>query len=410
MSTLLDRFLRYVQIDTQSDPNSQTVPSTEKQKNLGKLLVEELLALGVTDAELNEFGYLYATMPASPGFENEPVICLCAHMDTSPDVTGEGVKPLVHPNYQGQPIALPDDSSIVLSIEDDPALQHQLGNTLITASGNTLLGADNKAGVAEIMTVAERLLAAENTVKHGKIRLLFTPDEEIGRGADHVNLTKLGADFAYTLDGEERGSIEDETWNADGASVVFEGISAHPGYAKGKMVNALKVAASFLAQLPQVQSPEETDGRDGFVHPVQLRGIAEKAMVDLILRNYTLEGLADQHSLIRAAAEKAVSAWPGSQVSVSFSEQYRNMKSVLDQHPEVMDRALKAIAKVGLTPIQKSIRGGTDGARFTLMGLPCPNIFAGEHAFHSKKEWVSLEDMEMAVQVALEIVRAPSAE
>lgn len=404
-ASLLDRFLRYVQIDTQSDPSSNTIPTTAKQKDLGRLLVQELLALGVADAELDEYGYVYATISATAGCEQEPVIFLCAHMDTSPDATGTGVKPFVHPNYQGQDIALPDDPSVVLSTKTDPALERQLGNTLITASGLTLLGADNKAGVAEIMTVAERLIHGVAGLRHGKVRILFTPDEEVGRGADKVNVQKLGADFGYTLDGEERGTLEDETWNADGASVVFEGVSAHPGMAKGKLVNALKMASAFVASLPQDQSPETTEGREGFVHPVSLGGNAEQATVGLILRDFTLDGLTRQRSLIEDLAQKAAQAYPGGHVRCTFSEQYRNMKEVLDKHPHVVERALNALRRAGMEPERKSVRGGTDGARLSFMGLPCPNLFAGEHAFHSKKEWVSLEDMELAVQVALEVVR-----
>jgi len=405
-ATLLDRFLRYVRIDTQSDPASATIPTTAKQKDLGRLVVEELLALGVKDAELDEYGYVYATIPATPGCEQEPVIFLCAHMDTSPDASGTGVKPMVHSDYRGQDIALPDDPSVVLSVKTDPALGRQIGNTLITASGSTLLGADNKAGVAEIMTVAERLMQGVDGLRHGKVRILFTPDEEVGRGADKVNVEKLGADFGYTLDGEERGTLEDETWNADGASIVFEGVSAHPGMAKGKLVNALKMAAAFVASLPQDQSPETTEGREGFVHPVSLGGNAEQATVGLILRDFTLEGLTRQRALIKELAEKAAEQYPGGQVRCTFSEQYRNMKEVLDKHPHVVERALNALRRAGMEPERKSVRGGTDGARLSFMGLPCPNLFAGEHAFHSKKEWVSLEDMELAVQTALEVVRA----
>ena len=406
-ASLLERFCRYVQIDTQSDPNSTTVPTTAKQKDLGRLLVLELQAMGIADAELDDKGYVYATIPASPGAEAEPVIMLCAHMDTSPDASGTGVKPLIHINYQGQDLPLPDDPSVVVSPGTDPALLRQVGHTLITASGKTLLGADNKAGVAEIMTVAERLLRGIPGLRHGKVRILFTPDEEVGRGADHVDLAKVGAAFGYTLDGEERGTLEDETWNADGATVVFEGVSAHPGFAKGRLVNALKAAAAFVAALPADQSPEATEGRQGFLHPVAATGTAERAEVKLILRHFTLPGLEAQHTLLQALAAQAARQ-VGATLHYQSAEQYRNMKQVLDRHPHVVERALAAMRRCGLEPERRSIRGGTDGARFTLMGLPCPNLFAGEHAFHSKKEWVSLEDMELAVQVALEVVRIPT--
>jgi len=403
--SLLERFLRYVQIDTQSDPNSVTVPSTEKQKDLGRLLVAELQSMGIAEVELDANGYVYATVPATLGCEAEPVIFLCAHMDTSPDASGKDVRPLVHGTYQGQDIALPDDTSVLVSASTDPALLHQIGNTLITASGKTLLGADNKAGVAEIMTVAERLLAGVPGLAHGTVRLLFTPDEEIGRGTNHINLTKLAASYGYTLDGEERGTLENETWNADGATVVFCGISAHPGFAKDRLVNALKVAAHFVASLPHTHSPEGTQGRDGFVHPVQVSGMAEEATVQLIQRSFTLAGLAELHALSQKLAAEAVAKYQGASYTYSTSQQYRNMKEVLDKHPQVVQRAVAAMERVGLRPTLQSIRGGTDGARLSFMGLPCPNLFAGEHAFHSKKEWVSLEDMELAVQVALEVVR-----
>ena len=403
--SLLGRFLRYVRIDTQSDPISTTCPTTEKQKDLGWLLVKELLEMGVSDAELDEHGYVYATLPAMPGCEYEPVIFLCAHMDTSPDASGTGVKPLVHENYQGQDIALPDDPAVILSVSDDPALSRQIGNTLITASGLTLLGADNKAGIAEIMRVAERLVNGIEGLNHGKVRLLFTPDEEVGRGADRVNVAKLGAAFGYTLDGEERGTLEDETWNADGATVTFEGVSAHPGMAKGKLVNAVKIASQFVSLLPQDQSPETTEGRVGFVHPVSITGGAEQAKVGLILRSFTLDGLSGQKAMVDRLANEALAQYPSGKATVSFSNQYRNMKEVLDQHPQVVQRALDAMQRCGLNPERRSVRGGTDGARLSFMGLPCPNLFAGEHAFHSKKEWVSLEDMELAVQVAIEVVR-----
>ena len=406
MATVVERFLQYVEIDTQSDAASNSVPSTAKQKDLGKLLVGQLLQMGIADAELDDMGYVYATIPATGGAEAEPTICFCAHMDTSPDCSGTGVKPIIHTNYQGQNIALPDDDSVVLSPNQHPGLLKQIGNDIITASGTTLLGADNKCGLAAIMTAAEQILADPNH-KHGKIRILFTPDEEIGRGADHVDLQKLGADFAYTIDGEEVGHIEDETWNADGAVLKIEGVSAHPGFAKGQMVNALKVAATFIDLLPKTDcSPETTEGREGFVHPVGISGGQEAVEVQLILRDFTLEGLEQKRFLLDRLAHQAIKQYPESKFKLTISEQYRNMKAVLDMHPEVSQRAHEAMHRVGLVPERRSIRGGTDGARFTAMGLPCPNLFAGEHAFHGKTEWTSRQDMEAAVAVIVEVARA----
>jgi tripeptide aminopeptidase len=406
MTSVVERFLQYVVIDTQSDATSSTLPSTEKQKDLGKLIVKQLQEMGIADAELDPLGYVYATIPATAGAEGEPTICFCAHMDTSPDCSGAGVKPIIHTNYQGQDIVMPDDTTVVLRPSQHPNLLKQIGHDIITASGTTLLGADNKCGVAAIMTAAEQILNNPSH-KHGKIRILFTPDEEIGRGADHVDLHKLGADFAYTIDGEELGHIEDETWNADGAVLRFEGVSAHPGFAKGQMVNALKVAATFIDLLPKNDnSPESTEGREGFVHPVSITGGQEVVELQLILRDFTLEGLEQKRFLLDRLAHEAIRQYPESSFKLTISEQYRNMKAVLDLHPEVSQRAHNAMRKLGLEPERRSIRGGTDGARFTAMGLPCPNLFAGEHAFHGKTEWTSRQDMEAAVAVIVEVARA----
>ncbi|MGN7887349.1 peptidase T [Dyadobacter sp. 22481] len=403
MSSVLERFLRYVQIDTQSDPNSETFPSTAKQRNLSNLLAEELRALGVADAHVDDHGYVYATIPSNSDRKDIPVICFCSHVDTSPDVTGENVKPIVHRNWDGSDIILPDDHSQVLRIGELHDLDQQIGNDIVTASGSTLLGADNKAGVAEIMAAAEYLLANPQ-IKHGDIKILFTPDEEVGRGTENVDLQKLGADFGYTVDGEAIGTLEDETFSADGVKITIHGVSTHPGYAIGKLENALKIAAEILARLPKdTLSPETTQDKEGFIHPVQMEGIQEKAVLSFIIRDFTVAGLHEKEAFLKGIMEEVLKAYPNSSGEFKVQDQYRNMKEVLDQHPEVIKNALTAMERVGLNPIQRSIRGGTDGSRLSYMGLPCPNIFAGEHAFHSKLEWVSVQDMEKAVEVIVEL-------
>ncbi|MCB0617620.1 MAG: peptidase T [Saprospiraceae bacterium] len=402
--TALERFLRYVQIDTQSDPESKSFPSTEKQKNLGRLLVEELQAMGISDAELDEHGYVYATLPGNTD-KDVPTICLCSHMDTSPDCSGAGVKPIIHRNYQGGPIALPDDPSQVLRPEDHPNLLEQIGNDIVTASGTTLLGADNKAGLAEIMDAVHYFIAHPE-LKRGKVRILFTPDEEIGHGVDKVDLGRLGADFAYTVDGEKLGSLEDETFSADLAVVKIEGVSAHPGFAKGKLENAVKIASDIVSALPKDGlSPETTEGREGFLHPLQISGAAESAKIVLILRDFTEAGLKQHGELLRETVASVLQRYPRSRAEVEITEQYRNMKEVLDHYPQVSAYAEEAIRRAGVKPLKKSIRGGTDGSRLSFMGLPCPNIFAGEHAFHSKQEWVSVQDMHKAVETLVHLVR-----
>lgn len=400
--TVLDRFLRYVVVDTQSDPNATSFPSTEKQKDLARILVQELLELGVPDAHMDEHGYVYATIPSNTN-KNVPVICFCSHMDTSPDSSGKDVVPIIHRNYQGQPIVLPDDPKQVIRSEDHPDLKELIGHDIVTASGTTLLGADNKAGLAEIMDAATFLLSHPE-VKHGAIRILFTPDEEVGRGVEHVDLKKLGAKFGYTVDGERRGSLEDETFSADQAIVTVEGVSSHPGFAKGKMENALKIASEILAGLPKDRlSPETTEDREGFLHPVQFSGIAEKATIHFIVRDFVDEKLREHEDFLRSIVDKVLKGYPNSSATVEIKEQYRNMKKVLDRHPEVSAYANEAIRRAGLQVHQSSIRGGTDGSRLSFMGLPCPNIFAGEHAFHSKVEWVSVQDMQKAVETLVHL-------
>lgn len=402
--TAKERFLHYVTIDTQSDPDSPSQPSTEKQKNLGHILVQELTAMGITDAHLDEFGYVYATIPANTD-KKVPVICFCSHMDTSPDCSGEGVKPIIHANYKGQDLVLPDDKSVVIRMNEHPDLKAQMGNDIITASGTTLLGADNKAGLAAIMSAAHILLNNKQ-LKHGKIRILFTPDEEIGRGVDKVDMKKLGAKFGYTIDGETAGSIENETFSADGAVVTIHGISAHPGFAKGKMENALKMAARIVAKFPDKLSPEHTDGMQGFIHPVHIEGNIEKATIKLILRDFTEAGLKRHAKTLQRIVDSVLQPFPNSRAEVKISEQYRNMGKVLRRHPQVVANALEALQRAGFpNPIQSSIRGGTDGSRLSFMGLPCPNLFAGEHAFHSKQEWVSVQDMDKAAETIVHLAQ-----
>ncbi len=406
--SLLDRFKQYVQIDTQSDASSPTVPSTAKQKNLGELLVQQLLEMGVEDAHMDDKGYVYATVPASAGAEDKPAVCFCAHMDTSPEYSGAGVIPTLHEDYDGGEIHLPK-GGIVLTPKQFGPLKEMKGHTIITSDGSTLLGADNKAGVAEIMTAAELLMKSDRP--HAAMKILFTPDEEIGRGADHVDLEKLGADFGYTMDGATKGSLEDETFSADGATIVFRGANTHPGYAHKKMGNALKAAGVFLGSLPRSEwAPESTKGEAGFVHPYEISGGVEEVRITMILRSFDTEDLEPYAALLNTLAKQASKAVKRTSYEVIISEQYRNMKEVLDKHPHVVEFAEKAIVAAGL-PLRKSkIRGGTDGSKLSFMGLPCPNIFAGEHAFHSPYEFVSLQDMESATDVIVNLLEIVAVE
>jgi len=396
-----ERFLRYVQIDTQSDPESPTCPSTEKQKDLGRLLVSELLEIGLADAHLDEHGYVYATIPGNTD-KDVPVICFCSHMDTAPDCSGTGVKPIVHQNYQGQDLVLPDDPTQILKLKEHPDLKNQIGNDIITASGTTLLGADNKAGVAEIMDACYQLINHPE-IKHGKIRILFTPDEEIGRGVDRVDIAKLGAFAGYTMDGESAGHIENETFSADGGKLIINGVSSHPGFAKGSMESAIKIAGQIVAALPDDLSPEGTENKQGFVHPVNIKGHVEQAEIDFIIRDFEDVKLIDHANTIRRVADEVLKNFPGSSYQLTTKPQYRNMKQVLDKHPQITEYGIEAIKRAGMEPHLRSIRGGTDGSRLSFMGLPCPNIFAGEHAFHGRQEWVSVQDMQKAVQTILHL-------
>ena len=404
MNTTLDRFLRYVQIDTQSDPESPAQPSTEKQKDLSRLLVQELQEMGVADAELDEYGYVYATIPSNTD-KKVPVLCFCAHVDTAPDCSGKDVKPLVHRNYQGQDIVLPDDHSIVIRMSEHEDLPAQIGNDIVTASGKTLLGADNKSGVAAIMDAVHTWVNNPD-IPHGKIRILFTPDEEIGRGVNKVNIKKLGAKYGYTIDGETAGSIEDETFSADGATLTINGVSMHPGFAKDRMEHAMKIAGKILAKLPNKLAPEHTEGKQGFIHPTSIEGGLEKVTVKFIIRDFTDGGLKRLAKTLQKIVDEVVKQYPNSSAQLEVYEQYRNMGKVLKRHPQVVEYAMEALRRAGFEqPLRRSIRGGTDGSRLSFMGLPCPNLFAGEHAFHSKQEWVSVQDMNKASETIVHLAQ-----
>ena len=402
--TVADRFMRYVQIDTQSDPKSDTQPTTEKQKNLSKILVKELLHMGLTDAELDDHGYVYATIPSNTN-KHVPVICFCSHVDTAPDCSGLNVKPILHKDYDGKDIELPDDTTQIITTSEYKYLKQHIGNSIITASGNTLLGSDDKAGVSEIMDLANYLMLHPE-VKHGTIRILFTPDEEEGKGTAKLNMQKLGAQFGYTLDGGEAGMLEDETFSADGVIITIHGVIAHPGYAKGKLINALKIAGEILAELPTKEfSPETTEKREGFVHPVRVDGIAEKASIEFIVRDFSREGLQANAERLQTLAEQVLRKHPKAKMEFKVIEQYRNMKEVLDKHPQVAEYAAEAYKRTGLKVRKESIRGGTDGSRLSFIGLPSPNLFTGMQAIHSKHEWIGIKDMELAVEMLVNLVQ-----
>lgn len=402
--TVEERFLRYVQIDTTADPNSTTFPSSMIQKDLGKVLVEELKAIGIEDAYMDEWGYVFGTIPSNTEKE-VPTICFCSHMDTAPDCSGIHIKPIVHRNWDGSPIVLPDDSSQVITAEQHPYLRSKTGDDIITASGLTLLGADDKAGVAIIMDLAKQL-TDNPSIKHGDIRILFTPDEEIGRGVDKLDMNKLNADYGYTLDGGPLGEIEDETFSADAVKVTIHGISAHPGYAKGKMINAIKIASEFVHELPKDKwSPETTENREGFVHPTSIEGSLEKATVSFIIRDHDTKKLQEYEATLEGLIQRVIEQHPGTRYEFEVTEQYRNMKEILKDLPFVTDYAVQAMKNAGITPKESIIRGGTDGSRLSFMGLPCPNIFTGEMAIHSKHEYVSVQDMEKAVSTLVELVQ-----
>jgi tripeptide aminopeptidase len=399
---LAERFMRYVQIDTQSDPKSKTSPTTEKQKDLSRILVDELRAMGLADVALDDFGYVYATLPANSDKQVEP-ICYCAHVDTAPDCSGTHVKPIYHRDYDGHDLILPDDPSQILRATDSPYLKTQIGKSIITASGTTLLGADDKAGVAIIMETTKHLIDNPQ-IKHGTIKIVFTPDEEVGRGTDKIDMQKVGAKYGYTLDGGNLGSLEDETFSADGATIIIEGIITHPGFAKGKLVNALKIAGAVLNALPHHEwSPETTDGREGFVHPVSVEGISEKATIQFIVRDFDTTQLPHHHARLEKIARDVVAEYAGATLTYIAKNQYRNMKDVLNDCAFVVDYAGEAITRAGLQVTKEPIRGGTDGSRLSYMGMPCPNIFTGMQNFHSKLEWVSSYDMAKAAETLVHL-------
>ena len=400
--TVLERFLHYVTIDTQSDPDSPTTPSTEKQKDLGRLLIAELRDVGLADAELDRHGYVYATLPATSA-KHVPVVCFCSHMDTSPECPGAGVKPQIVRNYQGGDIVLPGDRDQVIRPAEHPALAKQIGHDIVTGDGTTLLGADNKAGLAEIVD-AMRFLAQHPEIPHGTIKVLFTPDEEIGRGVDKADLARLAADVAYTIDGETAGQVEDETFSADAATVTLRGVSAHPGFAKGAMESAVRIAARIVDSLPRDRcSPETTEAREGFIYPLKIEAELDSAVLRFLLRDFTETGLNEKAALLEDTIRRVMRDFPRSSYRFERKQQYRNMKEVLDRHPQVVENAIEAVRRAGLKPVKASIRGGTDGSRLSFMGLPCPNIFAGEHAFHSRLEWVSVQDMQAAVRTIVHL-------
>jgi tripeptide aminopeptidase len=400
--TCVSRFIKYVQVDTQSDPLSDTYPSTEKQKDLGKILVEELHTIGITDAHMNEYGYVFGTIESN-SHKQVPIICFCSHMDTSPDSSGKNVNPIIHKNYTNGKIILKGDPLQAITPKTHPELKNQIGNDIITSDGTTLLGADNKAGIAEIMDAANFLMKHPE-IKHGKIRILFTPDEEVGRGVEKLDMDYLGADYGYTMDGDKAGCVEDETFSADSVTIILNGVITHPGSAYGKMENAIKIVGDIIANLPKdTMTPETTKGLEGFIHPVSVSGGAERTEIKFIIRDFVTSELAVKENILKNITKKVLSSYKKSSYEFIVEESYRNMKEVLDTVPHVTEYALEAVKRAGLKPFKKSVRGGTDGSKLSFMGLPCPNVFAGEHGIHSKQEWVSVQDMEKAVETIIHL-------
>jgi len=404
-TTVLERFLCYVKVDTQSDETSSSYPSTAKQFDLLRLLVQEMKSIGLTEVSIDEHGYVFGTIPATSLKTDVPAIGFIAHVDTSPEMSGENVRPIVHRNYQGHDLVLPDDPTTVLRLKDIPALAEQMGHDIVTASGTTLLGADNKAGVAEIMAAADYLMAHPE-IPHGRVRIGFTPDEEVGAGTKYFDVARFGAKYAYTMDGGQRGELETESFSADAMTFVFHGHNTHPGYAKNRMVNAIKVAADFISRLPKGKlSPETTEEYEGYVHPYVVKASVDATTVKLLIRDFEVSGLHAKESMLAALAAETVLDWPGATVESNIEESYRNMKEVFESHPHVVEYAREAIRRSGLDVRERPIRGGTDGCRLSFMGLPTPNIFAGEQNFHSRLEWVSVQDMEKAVEVIVNLSR-----
>ena len=404
-TSALERFLRYAAIDTRSDERSSSSPSTPGQLVLQRLLVEELRAIGLTDGAVDENGYVMATVPASAGCEGAPTIGFIAHVDTSQEMPADSVRPIVHRVYDGGEIVLPDDAVAPLRPDDVPELRAHIGHDIVTASGLTLLGADDKAGVAAIVAAAEHLMRRPQAPR-GRVRLAFTPDEEIGRGADRFDVATFGAVCAYTMDGGGAGELEYESFSADAMTVTFTGFNTHPGYARGRMINAIKLAAEFLTRLPRDgMSPETTDGYEGFVHPYVMDASVDRTSVRLLIRDFATSALRTREAFVERVAREVVDAAPGSRVEFRVEPSYRNMREVLDRHPLVVQKARDAMRRIGLTPIEKPIRGGTDGSRLSFMGLPTPNLFCGQHNFHSRLEWVCAQEIDKAVEMIVELCR-----
>ncbi len=402
--TCVERFLKYVKYDTQSSEDSTTYPSTEKQKILGADLVKELLEMGLKDAQMDGYGYVTATIESNTN-KKVPVLGLIAHMDTSPDVTGANVKPVIHKNYQGGDIILPADNSIVITVVDNPDLKNQIGNDIITTDGTTLLGADDKAGIAGIFDAVNHLINHPD-IKHGKIKICVTPDEEIGGGTKYFDVKKFGAEYAYTVDGEQRGEIENETFCADSVTITITGVNIHPGYAKNKLVNSVKIAAEIIEQLPKNSlSPETTEKLEGYVHPHVVNGGVEQTVIKYLIRDFEEKGLKEKEDYLRKIADAVMTKYPKAKLDFKVEESYRNMRYIIDKHPQVMEYAKEAIRRAGVEPQTHAIRGGTDGARLCFMGLPTPNLFAGGHAFHSKREWISIQDMYKVVETIVNLVQ-----
>jgi tripeptide aminopeptidase len=401
--TVKERFIKYVQIDTEADPVSDTSPSSAKQKNLTAIILQELIEMGLA-ATTNDSGYIYASLPSNVG-EGKDKIFFCAHLDTAPDCSGKDVKPILHENYQGKDIVLPDDTSQVINTTKYPALKNKIGHDIVTASGLTLLGSDDKSGVAAIVDAFYQM-AKNPELKHGEVKMLLTTDEEIGRGVNHVDIALLDADYGYTLDGGDLGALEFENFSANKVVVEISGVSAHPGYAKGKMESAIKIACDIVAVLPKdTLTPEATDGMQGFIHPTSIEGKLESAKIEFILRDFETSKLDEYKDFIDRTCKKVLSKYPNSSVKVTSNAQYRNMKEVLDKYPHVTNHAVQALKNLDIPVKISAIRGGTDGAVLSHKGVPCPNLFAGEQAIHSKHEWVSVQDMERAVDMVIEICR-----
>lgn len=403
---MLDRFFNYVKIDTQSSEESPDFPSTHKQLNLSNMLKDELIKIGLEDVEVNRWGYVLATLKTNqPEGKKVPTIVLIAHVDTSPDVSGENVKPQVHKNYNGQDVVLSGDGNYVLKVEEHPYLKEQIGKTLITTDGSTLLGADNKAGLTEIMCALEYLIKNPDFPRPN-IRVLFTPDEEVGRGTEHITIEEIKADYGYTIDGEKLGEIEDETFCADSVEIKINGVNVHPGYAKGKLVNAVKIAAEIIEQFPKDSlSPETTEKREGYIHPHHISGGGEQVIIKILIRDFEENGLKEKEKFIKNIVDASSAKYPKAKIEFKVQESYRNMKIKLDEHPDVVEKAIKAVQAAGIQPVKNIIRGGTDGARLSFMGIPTPNIFTGGSNFHSRYEWITLEDMENASKVIVHLMK-----